>query len=106
MTIPYRFEPDHTAAALHEEFDSLAVAEETGITVTVAGRLMFRRDQGKLAFFTLQDGSGRVQLFCTAKVTARYDELTALSIGDWIGATGEVMKTKTCLLYTSPSPRD
>ena len=95
MTIPYRFEPDHTAAALHEEFDALAAAEETGITVTVAGRLMFRRDQGKLAFFTLQDGSGRVQLFCTAKVTARYDELTALSIGDWIGATGEVMKTKT-----------
>ncbi len=95
MTIPYRFEPDHTAAALHEEFDALAAAEETGLTVTVAGRLMFRRDQGKLAFFTLQDGSGRVQLFCTAKVTARYDELTALSIGDWIGATGEVMKTKT-----------
>ena len=95
MTIPYRFEPDHTAAALHEEFDSLAPAEETGVTVTVAGRLMFRRDQGKLAFFTLQDGSGRVQLFCTVKVTSRYAELTALSIGDWVGATGEVVKTKT-----------
>jgi lysyl-tRNA synthetase, class II len=95
VTIPYRFEPDHTAAALREEFDSLAPAEETGVTVTVAGRLMFRRDQGKLAFFTLQDGSGRIQLFCTAKVTSRYDELTALSVGDWIGATGEVMKTKT-----------
>ena len=95
MTIPYRFEPDHTAAALHEEFDALAPGEETGVMVAVAGRLLFRRDQGKIAFFTLQDGSGRVQLFCTAKVTARYDELTALSIGDWIGATGEVMKTKT-----------
>jgi lysyl-tRNA synthetase, class II len=95
VTIPYRFEPDHTAAALHEEFDSLAPAEETGVTVTVAGRLMFRRDQGKLAFFTLQDGSDRVQLFCTVKVTSRYAELTALSIGDWIGATGEVVKTKT-----------
>ena len=95
MTIPYRFEPDHTAAALHEEFDALAPGEETGVMVAVAGRLLFRRDQGKIAFFTLQDGSGRVQLFCTAKVTARYDELTALSIGDWTGATGEVMKTKT-----------
>jgi lysyl-tRNA synthetase class 2 len=50
---------------------------------------------GKLAFFTLQDGTGRVQLFCTPKVTARFDELTALSHGDWVGATGEVVKTKT-----------
>jgi lysyl-tRNA synthetase, class II len=95
VTVPYRFEPDHTSAALHEEFDSLAPEAETGVTVTVAGRLMFRRDQGKIAFFTLQDGSGRIQLFCTAKVTSRYDELTARSIGDWIGATGEVVKTRT-----------
>jgi lysyl-tRNA synthetase class 2 len=95
VTIPYRFEPDHTAAALHEEFDSLAPAEETGVTVTVAGRLMLHRPMGKLAFFTLQDGTGRVQLFCTPKVTARFDELTALSHGDWVGATGEVVKTKT-----------
>ena len=95
MTVPYRFEPDHTSAALREEFDSLGPGEETGVTVTVAGRLMFRRDQGRIAFFTLQDGTGRVQLFCTAKVTSRYDELTALSIGDWVGATGEVVKTRT-----------
>jgi lysyl-tRNA synthetase class 2 len=95
VTVPFRFEPDHTAAALHEEFDSLAPAEETGVTVTVAGRLMLHRPMGKLAFFTLQDGSGRIQLFCTSKVTARFDELTALSHGDWVGATGEVVKTKT-----------
>ena len=95
MTVPFRFEPDHSAAALHEEFDSLAPAEETGVTVTVAGRLMLHRHMGKLAFFTLQDGSGRVQLFCTSKVTARFDELTALSHGDWVGATGEVVKTRT-----------
>ena len=95
MTVPFRFEPDHTAAALHEEFDSLAPEEETGLTVTVAGRLMLHRPMGKLAFFTLQDGSGRIQLFCTSKVTARFDELTALSHGDWVGATGEVVKTRT-----------
>ena len=95
MTVPFRFEPDHTAAALHEEFDSLAPEEETGVTVTVAGRLMLHRPMGKLAFFTLQDGSGRIQLFCTSKVTARFDELTALSHGDWVGATGEVVKTRT-----------
>ena len=95
MTVPYRFEPDRTATSLHSEYDGLAAEEETGVIVTVAGRLMLRRVQGKLAFFTLQDGSGRIQLFCTAKVTSRFDELTALSIGDWVGATGEVVKTRT-----------
>ncbi|TML91012.1 MAG: lysine--tRNA ligase [Actinobacteria bacterium] len=95
MTIPYRFEPDHTAAALHDEFDELAPEAETGVIVTVAGRLMLHRPMGKLAFFTLQDGSGRIQLFCTPKVTARFEELTALSHGDWIGAKGEVVKTRT-----------
>jgi lysyl-tRNA synthetase class 2 len=91
---PYRFEPDRTAASLHGEFDGLAPQDETGVTVTVAGRLMLHRPMGKLAFFTLQDGSGRIQLFCTDKGTARFDELTRLSHGDWIGATGEVVKTK------------
>jgi len=95
VTIPYRFEPDHTAAALHDEFDELAPEAETGVIVTVAGRLMLHRPMGKLAFFTLQDGSGRIQLFCTPKVTARFEELTALSHGDWIGAKGEVVKTRT-----------
>jgi lysyl-tRNA synthetase class 2 len=93
--VPYRFEPDRTTASLHEEFDGLAAEEETGVVVTVAGRLMLHRPMGRLAFFTLQDGSGRIQLFCTPKVTARFDELIALSHGDWIGATGEVLKTKT-----------
>jgi lysyl-tRNA synthetase class 2 len=95
VTIPYRFEPDRTATSLHDEFDALGAEAETGVIVTVAGRLMLRRLQGKLAFFTLQDGSGRIQLFCTAKVTGRFDELTATSIGDWVGATGEVVKTRT-----------
>jgi lysyl-tRNA synthetase class 2 len=92
---PYRFEPDRTAASLHEQFDGIEPEASTGVTVTVAGRIMLRRVQGKLAFLTLQDGTGRVQLFCLAKTTARYDELTALSLGDWIGATGEVVKTRT-----------
>ena len=92
--IPYRFEPTATAAELQEKFDSLDAGAETDETVTVAGRLMLRRVQGKLAFGQLQDSTGRVQLFCPAQVTERFDEFTRLSLGDWIGATGAVMKTR------------
>src|SRR5947209_14245354 len=92
--IPYRFEPTATAAELQEKFDSLDAGAETDETVTVAGRLMLRRVQGKLAFGQLQDSTGRIQLFCPAQVTDRFDEFTHLDLGDWIGATGAVMKTK------------
>jgi lysyl-tRNA synthetase class 2 len=92
--IPYRFEPTATAAELHERFDGLDAGAETDDTVTVAGRLMLRRVQGKLAFGQLQDSTGRIQLFCPAQVTERFDEFTSLNLGDWIGATGVVMKTK------------
>jgi lysyl-tRNA synthetase class 2 len=92
---PYRFERTHTAAAVHEEFDGLAPGTETEATVTVAGRLMLRRVQGKLAFGQLQDSTGRIQLFCPSAVTERFEEFTALRLGDWIGATGEVMTTRT-----------
>src|SRR5262249_35636291 len=94
MTIPYRFEPDETAAALHAEFDALEPGGDTDRRVTVAGRLMLRRDQGKLAFGTLQDSTGRIQLFAVAATTPDFDGFTALSLGDWIGVSGVVMTTK------------
>ncbi len=93
--IPYRFEPTATAAELHQRFDeSLEPGAETDVTVTVAGRLMLRRVQGKLAFGQVQDSTGRVQLFCPAQTTERFEQFTHLDLGDWIGATGEVMKTR------------
>jgi lysyl-tRNA synthetase class 2 len=92
--IPYRFEPDATAAQLRVEFGALEPGVETDRRVTIAGRLMLRRVQGKLAFGTLQDGTGRIQLFARAQDTPRFDEFCALSLGDWIGASGVVMTTK------------
>jgi lysyl-tRNA synthetase class 2 len=52
---PYTFEPTATAAGLAGEYGSLDPGSETGTEVTIAGRLMLRRVQGKLAFGTLQD---------------------------------------------------
>jgi lysyl-tRNA synthetase class 2 len=92
--IPYRYEPDATAAELQAEFASLEPGTETDRRVTVAGRLMLRRVQGKLAFGTLQDGSGRIQLFARTQDTPRFDEFCSLSLGDWIGVSGTVMTTR------------
>src|SRR5688572_14107451 len=89
MTPPYRFEPTDSAAALHARYD-LEPGTETGDVVTVAGRLMLRRVQGKLAFGTLQDGSGRIQLFGQAASTPDFEGFGSLSLGDWIGVTGQV----------------
>ncbi len=93
-SIPYRFEPTATSADIRTTHDGIEAGDETGQQVTIAGRLMLRRVQGKLAFGTLQDSGGRIQLFAPAKVTPEFQSFCDLSLGDWIGVTGEVMKTR------------
>ncbi len=92
--IPYRFDRTATAAELVERFAGIGDGDETGVVVSVAGRLMRQRDQGRLAFGELRDSTGAVQLFALAKVTQDFAGFTALSLGDWIGATGEVVRTR------------
>jgi lysyl-tRNA synthetase class 2 len=92
--VPYRFERTHQAAEVVEGWERLAPGEESGVTVGVAGRIMLSRPQGKLAFAELRDNSGSIQLFAGNKWTARFDEFAKLSLGDWIGAKGEVVRTQ------------
>jgi lysyl-tRNA synthetase, class II len=92
--VPYRYARTHDAAEVAEAWSGLAPGEESGVTVGVAGRLMLSRPQGKLAFAELRDASGSVQLFALAAVTAEFDSFVRLNLGDWIGATGEVVRTR------------
>ncbi|MEM7272896.1 MAG: lysine--tRNA ligase [Actinomycetota bacterium] len=92
--IPYRFQPDTDSARIRADYDDIEDGTETGVKATIAGRLMLRRVQGKLAFGTLQDGGGRIQLFAPGKVTPDFAAFCELSIGDWIGVSGEIMKTR------------
>src|SRR5271163_1784564 len=92
--IPYRFGRTHDAAQVIESWSHLAPGEESGETVAVAGRMMLSRPQGRLAFAELRDASGSVQLFALASVTARFEEFIRLNLGDWIGARGEVVRTR------------
>jgi lysyl-tRNA synthetase class 2 len=91
---PHTFAHDTFAREVTEKFGTLAPGEESGAVVSVAGRAMLVRPQGKLAFATLRDSTGEVQLFALAAVTEAFESFTALRIGDWVGATGEVVRTK------------
>jgi lysyl-tRNA synthetase class 2 len=92
--VPYRFDRTHEAAQVVETWSSLEPGEESGVIVSVAGRLMLSRPQGKLAFAELRDASGAIQLFALSAVTAEFEAFTRLNLGDWIGARGEVVRTK------------
>ena len=68
-----------------------------GRQVSVAGRIMSRRGMGKVAFLDLQDATGRIQLFVKIDLLGEeaYRAFTGnLDIGDIVGATGEVFRTK------------
>ena len=94
MTVPYSFAHNAFAAALQSSYDHLADGEESGDSVNVAGRLMLLRRQGKLAFASMRDSSGEIQLFALESVTTDFEEFTKLHLGDWVGVGGEVVRTK------------
>ena len=92
---PYRVEVTAQAGELQRRFGALAPDQNSGEIVTAAGRIMLRREMGKLTFMTLTDWTGSVQLFAGAQWTDRFSELNKLSLGDWVSATGEVVRTRT-----------
>jgi lysyl-tRNA synthetase class 2 len=94
LDVPYRFARTHQTAEVVEAWSSLAPGEESGVTVGVAGRIMLLRDQGKAAFAELRDNSGSIQLFARAAETPSFDEFTKRNLGDWVGVTGEVVRTR------------
>jgi lysyl-tRNA synthetase class 2 len=92
--IPYRFEPTSSAGLLQERYAGLPPETNTGAVVSVAGRLMLRRVHGKLAFGTLADSTGRIQLFANEGTTPRFEEFCHLNVGDWLGVAGEIVTTR------------
>jgi lysyl-tRNA synthetase, class II len=91
---PYRVEVTARAADLQDQHRDLPAGEGTGRVVTVAGRIMLLRDQGRMAFATLRDSTGAIQLWAKADTTDAFAELAALNLGDWVVATGEVVRTR------------
>ncbi|MDO5506502.1 MAG: lysine--tRNA ligase [Pseudoxanthomonas suwonensis] len=70
--------------------------EASGRRVAVAGRLVAKRVMGKAAFATLQDVSGRIQLFLQSTALGEaYDAFKHWDVGDIIAAEGGLMRTRT-----------
>ncbi len=97
----YRWERTHTAAVLQQKYADLAAGEAVGDRVRVAGRIMARRVFGKLAFFTLQDESGSIQLYLDKQTistamgeTAFADVKQLTDVGDILGAAGTLKRTE------------
>lgn len=93
---PYRFDRSHTLGQIRNEFGVLEAGSETDTHVTIAGRILLKRDQGKLIFATLQDRETSIQLFVSKAIVGddAFDAINNLDLGDWVGATGIVMTTR------------
>ncbi|MGB0934654.1 MAG: lysine--tRNA ligase [Alphaproteobacteria bacterium] len=91
---PYKFEKSHHAADLQEKYSHLQDEEETEDVVHYAGRIMSLRNSGM--FIDLQDPTGKVQIFSHKKELPeeQVNLLKTLDLGDFIGVTGIVRRTK------------
>ncbi|MEW6058648.1 MAG: lysine--tRNA ligase [Actinomycetota bacterium] len=92
----FGFDPDAHAADLNERYAGLAADQVTDDRCSVAGRIILARRFGKLTFFTLRDGTGDIQLFCTGEdlgpeLLALLDEVDR---GDIVGVRGRIMTTR------------
>ncbi|MFQ5441676.1 MAG: lysine--tRNA ligase [Thermodesulfobacteriota bacterium] len=96
---PNDFKPGSTSSAIKEKYGSLAkeeLAENTG-EVSIAGRIMAKRDFGKASFVQVQDRSGTLQAYVKKDVVG--EEVFALfkkcDTGDIVGIEGPLFRTRT-----------
>jgi lysyl-tRNA synthetase class 2 len=93
---PYRFDRSHTLAEVRDAHGDLEPGTETDHRVTLAGRVMLIRQQGKLVFATMRDRTGEIQLFVSKAVLGdqSFAAFADLDLGDWVGVSGSVMTTR------------
>ena len=99
VAFPNDFKPAHHAAnlhALHGEKSVEALVEE-GQFAKVAGRMMLKRLMGKASFATLQDSTGRIQIYVVRDDVGEdvYADFKHWDLGDIIACEGKLFKTRT-----------
>lgn len=97
---PNTFRRDALSQDLHEAHDekTAETLAEEGVEVAVAGRIMTRRVMGKATFVTLQDMTGRIQLYIAKNNLPENqyaEDVTTWDLGDIVGVKGVLFKTKT-----------
>jgi lysyl-tRNA synthetase class 2 len=88
--LPKRFPDRDSTAGIRAEAEVLNPGEESSEKRRIAGRVMARRDMGKLVFLDLVDRSGRIQLYCPRERAGDID----VDLGDVVGVVGSPMKTR------------
>ncbi|MBP6058320.1 MAG: lysine--tRNA ligase [Nitrosomonas sp.] len=96
---PNTFRREHLASELHQRYDEFSKEqlEEHPVSAKVAGRMVLKRVMGKASFATIQDMSGRIQLYISDDHTgtAVHAAFKHHDLGDILGAQGTLFKTKT-----------
>nr|WP_325162773.1 lysine--tRNA ligase [Hydrogenophilus thermoluteolus] len=99
IAYPNDFERLHYAAKLAEAYEekSQEELEQLCVSAVVAGRIMLKRVMGKASFITLQDMSGRIQVYVARDSVGadRYADFKHWDIGDIVGVSGTLFKTRT-----------
>jgi len=94
---PVGYPRTHTLAQVREMAGELAPDTRTGIRASIAGRILLKRDVGKLSFATLRDGSGDLQVMVSLKEVGQeaLDHwVRDIDLGDQVGVIGEVITTR------------
>jgi len=97
------FRVSNTTKFLIQKFDYLENGQEFNLNVAIAGRVLAKRVMGKIAFFTITDQEGKIQLYLEKKILDDFqiqskllsfeDLKEIVDIGDWIGVYGTIKKT-------------
>ena len=99
IAFPNDFKPGHHAADLltHHGAKTAELLAEQGMQASVAGRMMLKRVMGKASFATIQDSTGRFQIYITRDDVGEetYAAFKHWDLGDIIGAEGKLFKTRT-----------
>jgi len=94
---PNDWRPAHHAGALAARYGGLdkAALEQESAAVRIAGRMMLKRVMGKASFATLQDGSGRIQVYVANDVAgeAAHEAFKHWDLGDIVGVEGVLFRT-------------
>ncbi|WP_291289138.1 lysine--tRNA ligase [Enorma sp.] len=102
--------PEHSevtdyVADIEAKYAGLAAGEDTEDVVSIGGRIMAKRGQGKIAFAVVRDTTAEIQLFCRVNDMSETDWelLGELDLGDIVGVTGKVVRTKRGQLSVAPT---
>lgn len=96
---PNNFKPQDNSTDLHQNYEQFTKEElaEKNIPAIISGRMMLKRVMGKASFATLADSKGRIQAYLSKEKLGEeaYEAFKHHDIGDIIGISGTLMKTKT-----------